>query len=182
MGKITLIHRLRNTIRLQKKNHIEIGISLKMSGCTISLKGENNFLRIGNNVKLRDVTIEIIGTNCSIEIADDCMIGHNCYLSAKEDDTHIIVGNDCGFSRNIKVMTSDGHPIFQNQIRINPAKSIYIGNHIWIGDNATILKGVTIGSDSVIGLNSLVTKSIPNNCVAAGNPAKVIKSNIKWKA
>jgi acetyltransferase-like isoleucine patch superfamily enzyme len=181
MRKITLVHRLRNRIRLQKNNYIEIGNSLKMSKCIISIKGENNFLKIGNNVKLRNVTFEILGTNCSIEIGDNCMIGHNSYLSAKEDNTHIIIGNDCGLSRNIKIMTSDGHPIFQNGVRINPAKCITIENHIWVGDNATILKGVVVGNNSVIGLNSLVTKSIPENCVAAGNPAKVIRSDIEWK-
>lgn len=182
MNKFTLLHSLRNKIKIQPGNHIEIGESLKISGCTITIKGNNNSLKIGNKVRLRHAFIEIIGNNCSIEIGNDCMVGYNCYLSAKENDTHIIIGEDCGFSRNVKIMTSDGHPIYQNSERINPAQNIFIENHVWVADNVTILKGVTIGSGCVIGIHSLVTKSVPNNSIAVGIPAKVVKSDIEWEA
>lgn len=66
-------------------------------------------------------------------------------------------------------MTSDGHDILRDGKRINPAKSIYIGSHVWLADNVTILKGVDIGSGSIIGINSTVTKSIGQYCIAAGN-------------
>ncbi|WP_254789998.1 acyltransferase, partial [Vibrio cholerae] len=86
----------------------------------------------------------------------------------------------CMFSRNVKLMTSDGHDILRDGKRINPAKSIYIGSHVWLADNVTILKGVDIGSGSIIGINSTVTKSIGQYCIAAGNPARKIKDNISW--
>ena len=79
-------------------------------------------------------------------------------------------------------MTSDGHPIFQNNVRINFAKDILIEKHTWIGDNVTILKGVHIGEGCVIGINSTVVKDIQAKSVAVGNPAKVVKENIEWKA
>ncbi len=85
------------------------------------------------------------------------------------------------FSRNVKIMTSDGHDILENSKRINYAKDINIGNHVWLADNTTILKGVTIGDNSIIGINSTVTKSVPINSIAAGNPAKVVKSSIYWE-
>lgn len=78
-------------------------------------------------------------------------------------------------------MTSDGHPIYQNDKRINYEKDVIINNNVWIADNVTILKGVTINSDSVVGINSVVIKDIPSNCIVAGNPATVIKQNIVWK-
>lgn len=77
-------------------------------------------------------------------------------------------------------MTSDGHDILYNGDRINPARDITIGEHVWLADNVTILKGVDIGSGSIIGINSTVTKSIDHSCIAAGNPAKKIKNNINW--
>ena len=63
---------------------------------------------------------------------------------------------------------------------LNPSKPVYIGDHVWLGKGCAILKGVHIGSDSVIGMKSLVTKSIESNSIAAGMPAKVIKRRITW--
>lgn len=182
MNNISLFKKITNKFKVMKNNSITIGKNIKMSGCRIIIKGNNNLLAIDNNTVLRKATIEIIGNNCSIQIGKNCMIGQNCYLSTKEENIHLIIKDDCGLSRNVKVMTSDGHPIFQNNKRINNAKSILIDNHVWISDNVTILKGVTISSGSVIGINSTVTKNIPNNSIAAGNPAKVIKENIQWES
>ena len=182
MNQFAFLHRLRNKIHVKKNNCVKIGSALKMSGCIVSIKGNNNSLLIGDNVRLRNAFIEIVGENCSIEIGNNCMIGNSCYLSAKENDIHIRIAEDCGFSRNVKIMTSDGHPIYQNGERINPAQNIIIQEHVWIADNVTILKGVTIGSGCVIGIHSLVTKSIPLHSIAVGIPAKVVKSNIEWKA
>jgi len=85
------------------------------------------------------------------------------------------------FSRNVKVMTSDGHNIFKLGQRINPAKSIHIGDNVWLADNVTVLKGACIGSNSVIGINSTLTKSVGDNVVAVGSPAKIIQSGIRWQ-
>lgn len=52
---------------------------------------------------------------------------------------------------------------------------ISIGNHVWIGMNVVVMRGVTIGDNTIIGANSVVTKNIPSNVIAAGNPIKVIK-------
>jgi len=180
---LKLRYYLRNKIRIRNnnENRITIGEGVKMRGCTVTIRGRNNTLHIGSNVKLRDTVLEIMGEGCSIEIADGCMIGHRCYLSAKENGTKIAIGRDCGLSRNVKMMTSDGHPVYSGGVRINPAKSITLGAHVWVADNVTFLKGVTVGSGSVIGINALVTKSVPENCIAAGNPAKVVKEGIDWE-
>lgn len=184
MSQFTLIQRLRNKIKLRGRNNIikvDDKSSLNMSGSSIYLKGDNNSLHIMKNVRIKNSNIEIIGDNCSITIGNGCMIGYNSYLSAKEVDIHIAIGDDCGFSRNVKLMTSDGHYIYEDGKRINHPKSIHIHNKVWIADNVTILKGVEIGSNSIVGINSLVTKNIPNNAIAAGNPAIIRKENITWE-
>ena len=56
-----------------------------------------------------------------------------------------------------------------------------IGNHVWLGNSVVIMKGVHIEDGSVIGIESIVTKDIPCNCIAVGSPAKVIKTNIHWE-
>lgn len=181
MKYLPLTYYIRNKIKVQSSNEILIGRNVGLSGCTILIKGRNNRLKIGDRSRLRNMTIEIVGDDCSIEIGEQCVIGHECYLSSKEKNTQLVIGNFCMFSRNVNILTSDGHPIYQNNHRINPAQSITIGDHVWLADNVTVLKGVTIGSGTVVGIHSVVTKTIDNNCIAVGNPAREIKSDISWE-
>jgi len=176
-----LIDHIRNKIRVNNSATLSIDKSAKLVGCKIVIKGKNNRLTIGKNTRLHHVHIEIRGEHSSLVIGQDCMIGDNSYFSVKEGTT-LTIGNDCGLSRNVKIMTSDGHPIFQENRRINPAKDITLESHIWIADSVTILKGVTISSGSVVGINSTVTKSVGTNSIVVGNPATVIKENIRWEA
>ena len=181
MKKFTLIQKIRNKVRIDKSTQLNLAKDIKLVGCQIIIRGLNNRLGIEEGVKIYRSNIEIMGNNCSIKIGKNSMIGDNCYLMTKEEGINIIIGESCGLSRNIKIMTSDGHPIYQNTLRVNHAQNIVLDNNIWVADNVTILKGVEIGSKTVIGINSVVTKSVPSNTVVAGNPARVIKKNITWK-
>ena len=176
----TISQRLRNKIKLKGSSSIKIPKSAKIVGCKILIRGKDNSLTIGSNTRLRNMTIEIIGDGCSVEIGDDCMIGDGTYFTVKEG-TKLILGDECGLSRNVKIMTSDGHPLFKDGKRINEAKDVLLESHIWIADNVTILKGVTIASGAVVGINSTVTKDIPQNVIAVGNPARVVQEGIEWR-
>ena len=92
------------------------------------------------------------------------------------DDTHIYVGDCCKFGPNVVIATA-GHPILpklrREQYQYNA--SVRIGNNVWIGAGAIILPGITIGDNSVIGAGSVVTKDIPSNVVAVGNPCRVLR-------
>ena len=61
------------------------------------------------------------------------------------------------------------------------SKPVHIGNHVWIGRSAIILKGVTIGAGAIVGAGSVVTRDVPARSLVAGNPAKVIKENVEWE-
>jgi len=90
----------------------------------------------------------------------------------------ITIGNDAAISENVSIWDSDAHTIEgKEHFATQP---VVIGNHVWIGANVTILKGVTIGNDAIIASGSVVTKDIPAKCLAAGIPAKVIRENVKW--
>ena len=167
------------------------------------MKGSNNKLIIGKDAKLNRVKIVIKGSNNSITIGDRCYIGpnsklllqgnnmaivigegtrftHDDELTCQEDNSRIIIGNNCRFSHHINIRTSDSHEIIDlnTQQRINPPKSVCIGEHVWVAPEAKIMKGVTIGDGSIIGTSSVVTKNIPCFCLAVGMPAKVVKENV----
>ena len=91
----------------------------------------------------------------------------------------IVIGDGTIISENVHIRDSDVHTIVTSNN--TPTKPIYIGKNVWIGVGAIILKGVTIGDGAVIGAGSVVTKDIPAGCLAVGNPAKVVKENIKWE-
>ena len=83
----------------------------------------------------------------------------------------VIIGNNVLFGANCQIGDRDGH---QDRYASKPAP-IIIEDSVWLGMNVTVLKGVTIGKNTIIGANSLVTKDIPANCIAVGSPCKVIK-------
>lgn len=90
----------------------------------------------------------------------------------------ISIGNGVVISKNVTIRDSDDH-------RISPggkiSAPIVIEDHVWIGLNATILKGVRIGSGSVIAAGAVVTRDVPRNSLAGGVPARVLKENIAWE-
>lgn len=106
-------------------------------------------------------------------------IGDGCYLNfgiSMVDDGNIYIGNNVLIGPNVNILTVN-HPVDVRE-RLNHMiciKDIIIGDNVWIGAGAIILPGVTIGENSVIGAGSIVTKDIPPNVIAVGNPCKVIK-------
>ena len=91
----------------------------------------------------------------------------------------ISIGNNVAISENVTIWDTDAHEIVGKEG--NMTQPVTIGDHVWIGLNVTILKGVTIGDGAIIAAGSLVNKDIPANCLAAGIPAKVVKENVYWK-
>lgn len=90
------------------------------------------------------------------------------------DDTHIYIGDHVMIGPNVVICTGT-HPI-SPKLRLKQAQynlPVKIGNNVWIGANSVILPGVTIGDNTIIGAGSIVTKDIPENVIAVGNPCKV---------
>jgi acetyltransferase-like isoleucine patch superfamily enzyme len=92
---------------------------------------------------------------------------------------HVKIGNGVYISHDVTIMDTDAHLMGYRDYTMT--KPVVIGNNVWIGTKATILKGVTIGDGAMIGAGAVVTKSVPPYCLAAGNPAKVIKEGIEWR-
>lgn len=95
------------------------------------------------------------------------------------DEARVTIGDDCFIGPNVNIYTAchSTDPVERNTRR-EWAEPVTIGDNVWIGGSVTILPGVTIGSNVTIGAGSVVTKDIPDNTVAVGNPCKVIKKII----
>lgn len=92
------------------------------------------------------------------------------------DDAHIYVGDKVMFGPNVTVATA-GHPIevHLRALQMQYNMPVHIGRNVWIGANSVVLPGVTIGENTVIGAGSVVTRDIPANVVAVGNPCRVLR-------
>ncbi|WP_373455965.1 sugar O-acetyltransferase [Vibrio vulnificus] len=133
---------------------------------------------------LRDLLAEV-GENCYIEPplranwGKHTHLGNNVYANFNltlVDDTHIYIGNSVMIAPNVTIATA-GHPI-DPELRRKVAQfniPVHIKDNVWIGANSVVLPGITIGENSVIGAGSVVTKDIPANVVAVGNPCRVLR-------
>ncbi len=103
--------------------------------------------------------------------------GSHCYSNFNltlVDDTEIYIGSHCMFGPNV-VLATAGHPALPELRWLQYSIPIKIGDRVWIGANAVILPGVQIGDNSVIGAGSVVTKDVPPNVIAVGNPCKLLR-------
>lgn len=110
---------------------------------------------------------------CYSKIGHDSFINHNAYLM---DGGGITIGHHCFIGPNCGMYTAI-HPLIaeERNAGLEKALPITIGDNCWIGADVTILPGVTIGSNTVIGAKSVVTKDIPDHVVAVGNPCRVLR-------
>jgi len=118
-----------------------------------------------------------MGPGARIEIGND--VGFNAISITARSKT-ISIGDQTLIGGNCQIMDSDGHPLWPPQSRWYYPGDEYdapvsIGSNVFIGLNVLIMKGVTIGDNSVVAAGSIVSRSIPANCLAGGVPARVIK-------
>ena len=95
---------------------------------------------------------------------------------------HIKIGNQCIFARNSVIMDFDAHHIYYNDGSENAITApISIGDKVWVGFNAMVLKGVNIGDGAIVAAGAVVTKDVPPYTLVAGCPAKVIAEGVRWE-
>ena len=109
-------------------------------------------------------------------------IGNNTYIGDRTEihsGESVKIGNNVNIAWDCNILDRDYHG-FESETEIK--KSVTICDNVWIGCRCTVLKGVTIGKGSVVAAGSVVTKDVPPKCLVGGNPAKIIKENVWWKA
>jgi len=164
-----------------KNNAIYIHNGCRLSHCKILIFGDNNIINLSEFVFADNAEFYIEDNNNRIICNKHTTFAGKIHLACTEGK-EILIGENCLFSSDIVLRTGDSHSIIDSAgERLNQAKSIKIGNHVWIGYRALINKGVIIPDNCVVGTGSVLTRQFHNtgSCIA-GNPAKAIKENISW--
>lgn len=153
-------------ISMKHGSHIIIGDRVYL--CSVS-----EFTALGVN---HPVVLRTLRPNARIEIGDDTGISGASICAASE----IRIGKQCLFGANVVIADTDFHSIKPENRRYNnnpediAVTPVFIGDNVFIGTGTIVLKGVAIGNNSVIGAGSVVTKNVPENSIAAGNPARIV--------
>lgn len=187
---INFVLRLRAKIRVRKNS---------------TIIGHNHIIGAHANVLLSDGAQKrqvLIGSDCwlygkiavqnhgTVTLHKHAQIGENTYILCVDN---ITIGPYTAVAPNVTICDNNNHPISPSRRRImrvtppghdsklwkhSASAPITIGENCWIGTNVRICKGVTIGNNSIVAACSVVTKDVPANCIVAGNPARIVKSNI----
>ena len=151
---------------------------------------------------MKDSVILVSGDNCKVMIEGGGTNIHHCNMEVRGNGSaviiskgftseqvsfhacegrKIIVGEDCMFSAGIYVTTSDFHSIIddQTQERINNAKDVVVGNHVWVAHGVSVMKGTVIADHVVVGKGSTIIGVLPlSHAIYAGTPAKKVKEGV----
>ncbi len=119
-----------------------------------------------------DLTVEVGG---KLQVGARTIFGHHCTLAALES---LVIGEDCLLAEMVSIRDHD-HCFDRLEIPIREqgavSSPVVIGKNVWLGAKVTVLKGVTIGDNAIVGAGAVVTKNIPENAICAGVPARVIR-------
>ena len=192
-----------NPIRGKRRNQLDLN-DATLRHCRITFHGVGCRVILGGGNSLINCKLDIFGNNCTIIIGENNSFnGANFWL--EDSNSSIIIGSnnrftgeihfgvvegtaltikdDCLFSSNIHIMTTDSHSIIDMSTgeRVNPSKDVVINSHVWVGHGVSIGKGVTLAEDMVVGACSYIAKSIDEpHSIVAGVPAKVVRRNFTW--
>ncbi|MGN0355109.1 MAG: acyltransferase [Muricoprocola sp.] len=199
MLEITTREQLEN---MEESNQI-LGKAPEMVRSRILFDGEDNILYCGENVQLVDSVLEFRGSHsiifleenkfpyglnlviqkdCAFYMGKDNYINGNMHIILAENQ-NCVIGAQNNFSLQVWMRTADAHLLYdvETKKRMNASKSIFIGDHVWVGQSCFLLKGTQIDSGSVIGAMSVVAnKKISCNTAWAGNPCREVRKGVFW--
>lgn len=199
MQKITDISQISEL----ENNKIIGAENLNLVESEIQFSGENNILFCEESVNLVKSVIMFNGSNSVVYLSGSkhqCRLnlslynnsvfycGRDNYFNDRlnvvlSEQKHMFIGNGGLFSFGIWARTADPHLVYsaETKMRINPSKSVFLGDHVWIGQEAMLLKGAKIYSGSILGAQSVLAgKTVESNSSYAGNGAKRIAKDIFW--
>lgn len=161
-----------------------LGIRFRPSNSTsvrVRFLGSGSIAALGLLRRAIDLNLSL-EDNSKICIGSDTSFRRHVRIHAGAS-TSILIGEDCMFSSSITIRSTDSRSIYEigNGERLNKNRDILIGSHVWVCEGVRILKGARIGDGSILGAGAIVSGNVPNNSICAGNPAKIIRTNVRWE-
>jgi len=183
----------------QKNQIAKVKSSLTQLGSILELRGDTRISLLDGSIR-DDIIVHdnvmLLGCHLfsshhgKIELGNNVKIGSSSQILCVDK---VVIGDYTAIATDVTIVDNNNHPInpeYREFMRTTPHNSdarswihsdhkpIIIGRNCWIGSNVRIQKGVTIGDNSVVAACSVVTKDVPANCIVAGNPAKIVKTDI----
>ena len=205
--KIFSLKRKQPNICVEDGNEISVP---KLKYLKVSVHGKNNKIFVHSDMSENSrISLIVFGDNNVININTkrfinaDIIVGlndvniHNSFLLIDEDTSingvkilmsesgsRVVIGKDCMFSSGVEMWCSDTHCVLDlNGNLLNVGKFIEIGDHVWVGKDVHFTKNTKVSNNSIVGWLSNVTSQFnEENVILAGNPAKIVKKNIKWNS
>lgn len=144
---------------------------------SIDLRSEQSCIIVKTHMVRANI---LAGFGCKLIISEGTTFTRTANFTLAEQKD-IFIGKNCMFAEDVFVSNTDGHPIFDHAgKRLNHGRNVQIGDHVWVGRCAEILKGSHIESGSIVGARSVVSGMIPPNSICVGSPAKVIKTGVSF--
>jgi acetyltransferase-like isoleucine patch superfamily enzyme len=153
----------------------------------VKLRRWNGQVSIGHLAEIHErVVISAVSRSqenpAQLTIGDFTTIWYGTVISVRH---RVEIGRECAISWNCTIIDNDMHQLVNEEKLVeaadNKANQVILEDHVWLGAGATILKGVTIGHDSVVAAGAVVTKDVPPNTLVAGVPAKVVRHVDGWR-
>lgn len=168
---------------VQGRGHVlELGAWTTVDDFRLILRGNNHHIVLGDDVHIRSGVLYIEDDGAVLEIGRGSTF-EGVAIGMVEPGARISIGEDCMFSYDIDLRCSDSHAIYDGATRerINPSAPVVIGNHVWVGTRATLLKGTRIAEGSIVAATATVTRAFDEpNVIVAGSPATVVRRDIYW--
>jgi hypothetical protein len=166
-------------------NVVTIGRGCWMTSLRLTVQGNGNRVSIGSDIEFRGPGLLWIENDGGALRLDDRSTFEPEILLAVLEGAELAVGVDCMFSTQVEIRTGDSHHIYSDDAeerRINPSRPVRLGDHVWVGARAMVLKGVAVADGVVIGAGAVVSRDVTEpNSVVAGNPARVVRRGVRWR-